>query len=84
MQKDLMAVKKEEEKQESLPVRPRIMKGKGKEPVRQTTREEVTREEVLNALADQIMEDETVEGHESLFGTSGALTVTKRPSHTNL
>lgn len=73
MQKDLMAVKKEEEKQESVPVRPRTMKGKGKEPVRQ----QVTREEVLNALADQIIEDEPVEDHESLFGTFEALTSTK-------
>lgn len=79
MQKDLMAVKKEEEKQESFPGLPRALKGKGKEPVRQTNREDV-----LNALADQIMEDEPVEGNESLFGTFETLTVAERVSHTNI
>lgn len=79
MQKDLMAVKKEEDKEESGPVRPRTVKGKGKEPVRQTAREEA-----LNAPADQIMEDEPLENHEPLFGTFGALTVIKALSHTNL
>ena len=69
MQKDLMAVKKEEDKEESGPARPRAMKGKGKEPVPQTAREEA-----LNAAApaDQIMEDEPLENHEPLFGTCGA------------
>ena len=79
MQKDLMAVKKEEDKEESGPVRPRAKKGKGKEPVRQTADEEA-----LNAPEDQIMEDEPLENHEPLFGMFGVSTVTKALSHTNL
>lgn len=72
MQKDLMAVKKEE-KEESGPVRPRTTKGKGKEPVRQTARKEAS-----NAPADQVMEDEPLENYEPLFGTFGLSPLQKR------
>ena len=81
MQKDLIAVKKEEDKEEPGPVRPRTVKGKGKgkEPIRQTAHEEAS-----DAPADQIMEDEPLEHHEPLFGTFRALTVPKALSHPNI
>lgn len=72
MQTDLLAVKKEEVKDKSIPAR--ASTGKGKEPVRQTVREEA-----LDAPEDDSMEDS-----EHLFGMFGPLAATKCSSHTDL
>ena len=73
MQKDLMAVKKEEDRPEPSSARPRTTKGKGKgkEPVSQTTREQAS-----DAPGDEVMADAPEENYEHLFGTFEPLTVT--------
>ncbi len=74
MQTDLLGVKKEEVNDKPLPTLSRTTKGKGKEPVRQTVREE----------ASDMPEDESMEDNEHLFGTFASLTAINCPSHTNL
>lgn len=81
MQKDLMAVKKEVDRPESSPACPRTTKckGKGKEPLSQTAREQAS-----DALGDEVMADAPVENYEHLFGTFGALTVTNCILHADV
>ena len=73
MQKDLVAVKKEEVKVNPAPSRLRATKGKGKEPIRQAAGNE----------ASDPPEDESMDS-DNLFGTFGPVTATNCISHTNL
>lgn len=64
MQTDLLAVRKKEVNEKPSPARPLTTKGKGKEPVRQTAREE----------ASDTRDDELMEDNEHIFGMFGPLT----------
>ena len=74
MQETLVAVKKEEVKEVATLVRPRVAKGKGKDPVRQVAREE----------ASDRPEDESMEDNEHLFGMIGPLPAARCLPYTDL
>lgn len=65
MQKDFIAVKKEEVGEKSTPACRRTVKNKGKEPVRQTAPEE----------ASDMPEDDLMEDNEHIFGTFTTATI---------